>query len=137
MAPNVEYVSNRQGLIVAEDPSPQPSIFPYAAASTSSSASVGSMPAGDGIARDQRRTKDAERQVRFRSGSTLPEENRFRPGSQEFRNAWEERVRVCTRGDTRGDSDGTGHVEIEMLYSPPESRRWNGGRGAGMGQTTS
>ena len=45
MASNVQYLMNRQGFFVSEDASQQTSSSQYAAAGTSTSASVGSMPA--------------------------------------------------------------------------------------------
>ena len=75
--------------------------------------------------------------MRFPSASSLPEENRFRPRSQEYRNARELRLRVLARGENKGDSDGSGQLEIDMLFSPQESRHRQLGRGPGMGQSTS
>ena len=120
---NVEYVMKRQGVNIAEDPLRQTSTFPYAAACSSTSTSVGWMPAGDGIARDHRKREQQERQVRFRSVSPLPEEKRFSTGTQEDRNAREHRLRPFANEEANGDSDASGQLVIDRMYSAPESRR--------------
>ena len=105
MAPNVNLL-NREGLFVADDPSQQTSASQYAAVSTSTIACVALMPAADGTARDPRKREEPNRQVHFHSASHLPEENRFRAGTQEYRNAREQRLRVFASREPNEDSDG-------------------------------
>ena len=131
IAPNGEYVLNRQGSFVAEDRLQQNSAFQYAAACTS----VGLITAGDGTARDPRKREEPDRQVHFRSASPLPLENRFRPGTHEYPNAREQRVRVFAMREAKRDSAGSGQLERDMVSSGAESRPV--GLGPGKGQGTS
>ena len=106
MTTNVENVLNKLGIFEAKESAQQLDTFNYAAAGTSTGASVPSMPEGDGIARDPRKREDAEGQVRFRSASPERDENRLMTGSQEYRNAREQMVSVFTKGETKRNSDG-------------------------------
>ena len=65
MAHNAEYVLNRRGSSVAEDPSPQPRAAQYAAARTATIPSVGLLPAGDGTATHPTKRWEPDRQVTF------------------------------------------------------------------------
>ena len=132
--PNVEYVLNRQGAFVPVDPSQQTSTIQYAVG-TAASTSVSMMPAGDGIARDARKGEGQDRQAHFQAVSSLPEESRFRAGTQEYRNARERRLMPFVREGEKVDSDASGQLSIDMLYSPPASRRV--GRGPGMREASS
>ena len=134
MDPNVGYVLNSQGIFMPVDLSQQASTVQYAVG-TATSTSAGVMPAGDGIARDTRKGEGQDGQAQFQSISSLPEESRFRVGTQEYRNARERRLLPFVREGEKVDSDASGQLGIDMLYSPPASRRV--GRGPGMRQTSS
>ena len=93
MAPNVEYVRNRQELFLEQDFTQQTSASQYVAAGSSTSSIGRSMPAGNGTARYLRKREDEDRHGRFRSAPLLTEDNKFRTGSQEYRNGKEERFK--------------------------------------------